>query len=207
MRGAVHSRVNTPDPQPLGNLLAQLFTDLPAGQRNALLSHAQPLTLRRDAQLLTAGSHWRDIFWLEQGALRMYFLDLQGAESNKNFYTEGALLWPITPTLRDEPIGFFIAALEPTQVWRMPFQAWQQTLVALPSWASLQTATLSLLLEDKMRREQAFLHCNARERYQQLLEARPQWADRIALRHLASYLGMTDVSLSRLRAELGLIPR
>ena len=46
---------------------------------------------------------------------------------------------------------------------------------------------------------------SARQRYASLLEQHPQWADRIALKHLASYLGVTDVSLSRLRSEMGLI--
>jgi CRP-like cAMP-binding protein len=199
--------VTPPNPQALHTHLSGLFVDLPAAECAALVGLARPLNLVRDAPLLRVGTRWSEVFWLEGGALRLYFLDAEGGESNKNFYTEGAMLWPITPTLQAEPVGFFIAALEPSVVWRLPLADWQSALAALPSWAELQTKTLGRLLDDKMRREQTFLQLSARARYEQLLLTHPEWSQRLALRHLASYLGMTDVSLSRLRAELGLITR
>lgn len=64
---------------------------------------------------------------------------------------------------------------------------------------------LCALLDGKMQREQEFLQLSARQRYARLLEQHPLCAERIALKHLASYLGVTDVSLSRLRSEMGLI--
>ena len=54
---------------------------------------------------------------------------------------------------------------------------------------------------------QAFLQQDAQQRCQSLLDEHPAWSGRIPLRHLASYLAMTDVSLSRLRAGMGLIAR
>jgi len=61
---------------------------------------------------------------------------------------------------------------------------------------------LARLLEDKMSREQQFLQTTATERYQALLTSHPDWVRRIPLRHLASYLGITDVALSRIRRRL-----
>lgn len=111
----------------------------------------------------------------------------------------------MTEGLRREPAAFFVTALEPTQVWCLPYPALEAAVAHCPSWTALQLAALAGLVEDKMRREQSFLQCTARQRYEALLRERPEWARRIALRQLASYLGMTDVSLSRLRAEMGLI--
>jgi hypothetical protein len=61
------------------------------------------------------------------------------------------------------------------------------------------------LLDGKMQREQEFLQRGARERHARLLAQLPDWSERIALRHLASYLDVTDVTLSRVRSEMGLI--
>jgi hypothetical protein len=69
----------------------------------------------------------------------------------------------------------------------------------------LEHSTLCALLDGKMQREQEFLQLSARQRYELLLRQHPAWAERLPLRHLASFLGMTDVTLSRVRAELGLI--
>lgn len=90
---------------------------------------------------------------------------------------EGQPLWPATHALRERPVDFFIAALEPARLH-----------------------ALQRLLDEKLWREHLFLQCDAAARYQALRNARPAWCDRIPLRHQASWLGITDVSLSRLRA-------
>ena len=76
-------------------------------------------------------------------------------------------------------------------------------LLAMMGWAlRLERRTLATLLDDKMRREQQFLQLSAAERYQSLLQEHPDWLHRIPLHHLASWLGVTDVALSRIRRRL-----
>ena len=162
----------------------------------------------RGQPLLRAGERWRHLWWVERGALRLYYLDRDGAESNKNFFLDGALCWPITPTLRQQPVMFHVEPLEDSLVWALPLPA--EASAPLPGagwapWTALEHKVLCALLDGKMQREQEFLQLSARQRYARLLEQHPQWAGRIALKHLASYLGVTDVSLSRLRSEMGLI--
>lgn len=183
------------------------FPELPADACLRLQQHSQGHRLRRGQSLLRPGDAWRHAFWVEQGALRLYYVSAGGAESNKNFHLEEALLWPITPWLRGQPVSFHVEALEPATVWSLDVALLEAEVASLPSWNALRLSALGGLLEDKMKREQSFLHDSAQQRYQGLLREHPQWAERIALRHLASYLGMTDVSLSRLRARMGLIRR
>lgn len=187
--------------------LVQRFPELTAAETQKLVASTRVQLLKRDEPLLRAGEFWCDAFWVERGALRLFYIDSEGAESNKNFHLEGAMIWPVAPFLRDEPTSFFVTALEQTVVHSLPYASLVQTVNVLPSWSRLQLMALSTLVEDKMRREQTFLQHTARQRYEALLQSRPDWTQRIPLRHLASYLGMTDVSLSRLRAEMGLIAR
>lgn len=185
--------------------LSRRFPELAPATLAALAVQARREPLEAHATLLAAGSVWQHAFWVERGMLRLFYIDSEGRESNKNFHAEDAFIWPVTETMRREPAAFFIAALTPATVWRLPHAALQAVVDALPSWTALQLHALAGLLDDKMRREQVFLQCTARQRYEALLRERPEWSGRIPLRHLASYLGMTDVSLSRLRAEMGLI--
>ena len=194
-------------PSAFVDALAKRFSELTSAEAQTLAATARSQTLKRDEPLLRAGDFWRDAVWVERGALRLFYIDSEGAESNKNFHLDGALIWPVASFLRDEPVSFFVTALEQTVVHCLPYASLVQTVSALPSWHRLQLMALSVLVEDKMRREQTFLQHTARQRYEALLQTRPDWAQRIPLRHLASYLGMTDVSLSRLRAEMGLITR
>ncbi len=194
-----------PAPAAWADALARRFPELVPSALQALAAQARCRGLRRGEALLREGEAWQQAFWVQAGALRLYYVDAQGAESNKNFHLEDAFIWPLTRWLRAEPVAFHVEALEPGAVWCLPVAALEAAVAALPSWTALRLQALGGLLEDKMRREQAFLQCSARQRYEALLREQPLWARRIALRHLASYLGMTDVSLSRLRAEMGLI--
>ncbi|MET3493120.1 Crp/Fnr family transcriptional regulator [Variovorax boronicumulans] len=185
--------------------LSRRFPELESAALATLAGQAHRVALDANATLLAAGAPWQHAFWVEQGLLRLFYIDSEGRESNKNFHAEDAFIWPVTDVLRREPAAFFIAALGPATVWCLPYAALDSSVARLPSWTALQLHALAGLLDDKMRREQVFLQCTARERYEALLRERPEWVRRIPLRHLASYLGMTDVSLSRLRAGMKLI--
>jgi len=185
--------------------LARRFPELGAVPLAALAAQARREQLGAHVTLLAAGAPWQHAFWVERGLLRLFYIDSEGRESNKNFHAEDAFIWPVTEVLRREPTAFFIAALGPATVWCLPYAELEASVARLSSWTALQLHALAGLLDDKMRREQVFLQCTARERYEALLRERPEWVRRIPLRHLASYLGMTDVSLSRLRAGMKLI--
>ena len=186
---------------PLCRHLQVALGDLPPDlEAQANGAHGQ--SLANGEALLRAGDVWSHLLWVERGSFRLYYLDRQGRAANKNFYLEGAMFWPITPALAQSPSRFWVEALEPSQVWKLPWSSWQTTAQTFEPWQRLERQVLARLLEDKMDREQQFLQHTATERYQALLSAHPDWAKRIPLRHLASYLGITDVALSRIRRRL-----
>ncbi len=167
-----------------------------------LLATAPLRALEAGDVLLRAGERWTQLFAVARGVLRLYYLDRHGQSSNKNFYLDGALLWPITPRLAQVPVDFWIEAVTPAQVWALPWADWQAAGRDWPAWLALERRLLAALLDDKMQRERQFLQNSASQRYQDLCAQRPDWLARIPLRHLASYLGITDVALSRIRRRL-----
>jgi CRP-like cAMP-binding protein len=174
----------------------------PPDPARRLLASSRRLAAGAGEALLRAGDRWTSLYWVERGVLRLYYLDGDGQSTNKNFFVDRAMLWPLTPTLASEPVNFWIEAIVPAVVWALPCPAWPSACAQWPAWQSLERRTLAALLDDKMRREQQFLQCSATERYQDLCERRPDWLMLIPLRHLASYLGITDVALSRIRRRL-----
>ena len=168
----------------------------------ALCAAARPLELAKGEALLREGERWQQLWWLERGALRLYYLDRDGQAANKNFYLDGAMVWPITPLLREAPVHFWIEALEPSRAWALPWNGWAQAIEGFAPWQALEHRVLAALLQDKMAREHAFLQLTATERYRALQAEHPDWLARIPLRHLASWLGITDVALSRIRRQL-----
>ena len=189
--------------QPLTSFLVSLLGAPPDSAR-AVLALSRVIQPGAGEGLLRAGESWSSLFWVESGVLRLYYLDRQGQSANKNFFLDGAMLWPLTPALAGQAVDFWIEAVTPAQVWVLPWSAWQTASAHWPAWQALELRTLAALLDDKMRREQQFLQYSATQRYLDLCSRRPDWLARIPLRHLASYLGITDVALSRVRRRLNM---
>lgn len=149
--------------------------------------------------LLNQGALWQHALLIGQGAVRLYFVRRDGREFNKNFYLEGALICPLTPAMWGEASLFGMACLEPGWVWRADATAWRRRLAEHGAWEPLQRELLARLVTHKLQREHDLLALDGRRRYAQFCERQPKLAQRIPLLHLASYLGLTDVSLSRIR--------
>lgn len=190
-----------PQSHPLLDHLRNSLGPLPSAV-NDLCRHARPAALTKGEALLQQGDRWQHLWWLEQGALRLYYLDRDGRAANKNFYLDRAMVWPITPALRELPVHFYVEALEHSRVWALPWNDWSAAVAGCASWRALEHQVLTALLQDKMAREHTFLQLTATERYRALQAEHPDWLARIPLRQLASWLGITDVALSRIRRRL-----
>ncbi len=186
---------------PLSRHLGSLLGGLPPAAQ-AAADRAQRLTPRAGDTLLREGERWLHLWWVVGGAFRLYYLDREGQASNKNFYLGGAMVWPITPTLREQPVQFWVEALGPCRVWALHWDGWAAATQGFAPWQALKHRVLAALLQDKTAREHAFLQLTATERYLALQPQHPDWLARIPLRQLASWLGVTDLALSRIRRRL-----
>lgn len=71
------------------------------------------------------------------------------------------MIWPITPILREQPVHFWVEALEASRTWSLPWDAWSATTEGFAPWQALEHRVLATLLQDKMAREHAFLQLSA----------------------------------------------
>ncbi|MDO6425976.1 Crp/Fnr family transcriptional regulator [Thalassotalea sp. 1_MG-2023] len=149
--------------------------------------------------MLSPGKRWNDFMLISQGIFRLYYLNSEGKESNKGFFSEGQILAPIARSAIEKPALFFVEALTNVEVYQCKYDQLVAQLQQHHNGVNCLNGLTDTLLEDKIQREVMFLQLGARERYQQFINDFPNLHDRIPLRHLASYLGMTDVTLSRIR--------
>lgn len=188
------------DPTPLVlRSLSAVVPGIGADAAAALAPHFSAIDFGRGAAPLCQGERWRWALLLERGLMRMHFVRRDGREFNKSFFAEGALVCPITPAMWSAPSLFGIACIEPTRLWRCDEARFRAVLETQQVWSSLQRELLQRLLTAKLQREHDLLALDGRARYETFCQRFPTLADRVPLLHLATYLGLTDVSLSRLR--------
>ena len=155
----------------------------------------------RAQPLLSQGMIWNKVYIIDTGLIRMHFLRRDGKEFNKNFFSEKTLIYPLTPTMQTEPSLFGISCIEDCKIWQCDVTVFID-LLPEDTQQKLQSQLLIRLLDSKLQREHDLLALSAMQRYQKFLATHAALSERIPLNHLATYLGMTDVSLSRLRRQL-----
>ena len=172
---------------------------LPEERLQALLDVFHRQIFCKDVVLLNQGDRWNKVYFVERGIVRLFFCTPDGREFNKNFFSEGNFIWPATPATRLHPSLFSIATLETSYIWVADFAPFQKQLMTIQRWEAFALPFAETLADQKINREYEFLMFDAKTRYLSLLQQNPQLVRRVPDYHLASYLGMTNVTLSRLK--------
>jgi CRP-like cAMP-binding protein len=163
------------------------------------LALARARELPRGAYLLRAGHRARDTVVVVRGLLREHFVLGDGTERTKAFVAEGEFSGSLADLLADGPSHAYIVADEPTRVLVAPFAAYRALGERSPAWATFALRAVEQLLVRKAEREYELLGLDAEARYAAFAARYPGLEARVAARHVASYLGITPVHLSRLR--------
>ena len=170
-----------------------------AAKAALLTKELKPVTFKSNTPLLAQGEHWQDFYIISQGLVRLYYLDSEGKESNKGFFSEGDILAPIAPSAISGPSNFYVETLTEVHGCHMAYAKVVELLKDCSISQCLFHCLTVQLLEDKIERELMFLQQDAKKRYAYFSKKYPTLCQQIPLKHIASYLGMTDVTLSRVK--------
>ncbi|NMO15599.1 Crp/Fnr family transcriptional regulator [Pyxidicoccus fallax] len=144
---------------------------------------------------------------LSSGLMRLYYLREDGRELIKGFIRPGGWVAILDALLLKQPSRVTAEALAPSTLWTLPYRELERLCEAHAFWGLATRRLLERLYVRKVQREAAFLLDSPADRYLEFLR---EFADVQALipdYHVASYLGVTPVALSRIRGRLGLVKR
>lgn len=175
------------------------LTDPPAVAAGLALMRAY--SLARGEHVLRTGEPAVLAGVLVSGLLREYFLTRKGVERTKSIVTALQFTGSLADLLSGQPSRASIVAEEPSRVVLAPYGALRALEERFPTWAVLQRRSVEHLVRYKAEREYQFLCLDAAERYQAFRTQHPNLEARVAAHDIASYLGITPVHLSRLRAR------
>ncbi len=175
------------------------FAPAPTGELTELSNLFTNKTIPRHSMLVTAGARWNRVFYIQKGVIRLFYSDNKGREFNKGFFWEDQLVWPIVPYARNNDSLFAIAALEELSVSVCPFTMFHSWLTGHGYWERFALPYVEAFAEQKFLREYEFLTFSATERFQHFCRDYPGLVGRIPDYHIASYIGVTNVALSRIK--------
>ena len=166
------------------------------------LSHMSVRTYAADDYMVHSGEHSDTLYLLESGLVRLFYVTPDGRERNKAFYRAGQITGPVSAAVTASPAPFTIQCLEPTEAISFRFRDLLDATHKNQGIAQLYRNVLAEAFIRNEQREAVLLTCNAEQRYQWLLQHEPDLPERVPQFHIASYLGVDAVSLSRLKRKL-----
>jgi len=156
------------------------------------------------AYMIEAGNVTTDLYFLTSGLARFYYLTPNGKQFNKSFSTNGQALSSISSLVMGAPSPFYVQALDSCECLSISYRDFLTLSDQHRDWERLRARLLEQLAIKQERRAADFLLLSAEERYEKFLHEYAHVADSIPNYHVASYLGITEVALSRIRRRMGL---
>jgi len=164
------------------------------------------LTIPARTSLLREGEVARFMYFVKQGCLRLWF-NKDGKDITFQFFMEGQAVSSIESFLRDQPSLFSLESVEATSAVAINRPDWDRLYEIYPHMREHFLQIALKRMEDYGRLFLSRIKDSPRERYEALLRERPEIVRRIPQHFIASYLGITPVSLSRIRSRIHKSPR
>ncbi len=156
--------------------------------------------LRRKEHFLNQGEICRQLGFIVNGYVRLYFLK-DGDEVTKDFNFENSFCGSYASFSLQRPSRFNIVAMEKVKLYAIGRDDLYRLFDKYPSLQKLGRLSMEYMFIRKEMREASFLLDSADQRYNDLLLQYPGIQQRVPLKYLASYLGITAETLSRIRAN------
>jgi CRP-like cAMP-binding protein len=140
---------------------------------------------------------------VKSGLFCSYYIENSGLEVIKYFYPEESVLLSYYAYLTGQKSAYYIQALEESEIYVMELCDFKKLVVGNYQLLYLCKKQLDEILIMKEEHATSFTRLNSTERYIQFLNTHPTLESRVKQYQIASYLGITPVSLSRIRKKLG----
>lgn len=185
------------------NLIQFIRQALPISPARAeqVVEKFNPANFEKNAFILREGTICNASYYLENGVMRSYTYDLEGNEVTTAFFTPNSYASDLLSFFKRVPTKENIQAITDCESWYITYEDMQASFHTIPEfreYGRLNIVNQYALLKERMLSN---LQEPAEKRYADLINAHPEILQQVPLKYIASYLGIADTSLSRIRKE------
>ncbi len=166
-----------------------------------ILSFFKPLKPKKNELLITHGQTSQRMFFVGQGCLRIFFINEEGQDSTRYLAFENNFATALVSFITDKPSLEYIQALEHTELLYITQQDFYTLLEQIPVWEKFYRHYLEMAYVNNTNRLMSFITMDAGERYRELLALNPKLVNRLSNKMVASYLNISQETLSRLKSK------
>lgn len=185
----------------INNYLSKVL-DVPLEKVNLCSLHYEVKKIHKNQFLLQYGEICRYIYFVEKGLLKMYSIDKNGKEHIIQFAPESWLISDRSSLYFNEKSVYYIEAVEDSEVLLLHPDFINKLIGEFPNSLEKSDILLQKHIKSLQDRINSLLGETAEERYMKFIKMYPDLLMRVPQWMIASYLGITPESLSRVRKEL-----
>lgn len=178
------------------------FGNLNQQQIDLINSKATVIDLHKDEYYWEAGRTVKQIGFLMDGVLRVYYYNNKGEEITRYFIDENHLI--LSGNTIDEVYtpSEYISAVTDCKMIVFTKHDWKEIAATIIGWDHILQKIISKYHGEKIARRSELVSQDATERYLDFIQKFPSLVNRVPLSYIASYLGITSSTLSRIRSNI-----
>jgi CRP-like cAMP-binding protein len=167
-----------------------------------LLQFATSKVIAASEIYIPEGKIFKKIFYIKKGLLRIFFVTESGEEKTFFFRWEGQIAAIPECIFDNQPTRQTWQALEDCELMEIDFDIVEKLSENNISLIKIRLGFAEKMFLEALKRVESFVLDKPEERYQKLIIQNPEIVKRVADKHIASFIGVTPVSLSRIRKRL-----
>jgi CRP-like cAMP-binding protein len=158
-------------------------------------------SVKKNERLISKGDICRYAFFVCKGSVRAYFIDDDGQEATRYIALENQFITTIHSFISQTPTNEFIESTEQAEILQISYSDFKKIIEETTLGRDLYNKQLEVAYITNHWRLESFLKMSAKQRYDFLLQTNPAIIQRLSNKIVASYLGITQESLSRIKAQ------
>lgn len=166
-----------------------------------ILSYFKPVTHNKNDLLLLAGQTSQNTYFVGKGCLRMYYINEEGKDVTRYIAFENQIATALVSFITKMPSMEYIQVIEKSELLYMSHDDFNYLLKTVPEWMHFYCGYLEKAYVNNTNRLMSFTTMDALERYQWLLKINPTIVKRLPNKIVASYINISQETLSRLKSK------
>lgn len=186
------------------NLLHFIHATIPVSEKKAqeIADRFHEKTIAKNDFLVQEGKICNEFYFLDNGFVWSYTYDVNGEDVTTNFYSSKQVVCEMFSFFKQRATKENFQALTECNTWYISFTELQIAFHSMPEFREFGRSMLVTAYADLKQRMLSMVQDTAEERYNLLIESSPDIFQNAPLKYIASYLGVTNTSLSRIRKEI-----